>query len=124
MLFLILVKNGKNSSGHTKLKSLSSNESKRLFCHFILELGGVGMLPNFHLVGYMVSLSGFVQSSVLLCFFYFQSWLAFSKLHKPFFTEHGSVGFPNTKPPKDENNNAYCKVSFQEATITTFEQHN
>ena len=41
---------------------------------------------------------------------YFQSWLAFSKLHKPLFTEHGSVNFPNTNPPTDENNNAYCEV--------------
>jgi len=37
------------------------------------------------------------------------NWLAFSKLHKPLFTEHGSVNFPNTNPPTDENNNAYCE---------------
>ncbi|KAL9963147.1 hypothetical protein ACROYT_G032322 [Oculina patagonica] len=37
------------------------------------------------------------------------NWLAFSKLHKPLFTEHGSVKFPNTNPPTDENNNAYCE---------------
>ena len=41
---------------------------------------------------------------------FLQNWLAFSKLHKSFFAEHGSVLFPNTKPPIDENNNAYCKV--------------
>jgi len=37
------------------------------------------------------------------------NWLAFSKLHKRLFTEHGSVNFPNTNPPTDENNNAYCE---------------
>ncbi|KAL9973980.1 hypothetical protein ACROYT_G020507 [Oculina patagonica] len=37
------------------------------------------------------------------------NWLAFSELHKPLFTEHGFVKFPNTNPPKDENNNAYCE---------------
>ena len=40
-----------------------------------------------------------------------QNWLAFAKLHKPLFTEHGSVNFPNTNPPTDEDNNAYCEVS-------------
>ena len=39
--------------------------------------------------------------------------MAFSKLHKPLFTEHGSVKFPNTNPPTDENNNAYCEVKLQ-----------
>jgi len=48
------------------------------------------------------------------------SWLAFSKLHKPFFTEHGTVRFPNTKPPTDENNNAYCEfVKFENSYNTT-----
>ena len=42
-----------------------------------------------------------------------QNWLAFAKLHKPLFTEHGSVNFPNTNPPTDEDNNAYCEVSVQ-----------
>ncbi|KAL9963155.1 hypothetical protein ACROYT_G032330 [Oculina patagonica] len=42
-------------------------------------------------------------------FFRLQNWMAFSKLHKPLFTEHGSVKFPNTNPPTDENNNAYCE---------------
>ncbi|PFX13555.1 Aggrecan core protein [Stylophora pistillata] len=37
------------------------------------------------------------------------TWLAFAKLHKPFFTEYGSVNFPNTNPPRDEDNNAYCE---------------
>ncbi|CAH3162089.1 unnamed protein product, partial [Pocillopora meandrina] len=37
------------------------------------------------------------------------NWLAFAKLHKPLFTEHGSVNFPNTNPPTDEDNNAYCE---------------
>ena len=37
----------------------------------------------------------------------------FAKLHKPLFTEHGSVNFPNTNPPTDEDNNAYCEVSVQ-----------
>ena len=42
-----------------------------------------------------------------------QNWLAFSKLHKLLFTEHGSVSFPNTNPPTDENNNAYYEVSLR-----------
>lgn len=42
--------------------------------------------------------------------FCFQNWLTFSKLHKPLFTEYGSVKFLNTNPPKDEDNNAYCEV--------------
>ncbi|KAL9963121.1 hypothetical protein ACROYT_G032296 [Oculina patagonica] len=37
------------------------------------------------------------------------NWMAFSKLHKPLFTEHGSVKFPNTNSPTDENNNPYCE---------------
>lgn len=41
-----------------------------------------------------------------------QNWMAFSKLHKPLFTEHGFIKFPNTNPPKDEDNNAYCEVSY------------
>ena len=40
----------------------------------------------------------------------FQNWLAFSKLHRPLFTEHGSVYFANGSPPPQENNGAYCKV--------------
>ena len=46
--------------------------------------------------------------------FYFQSWLTFSNLHKPLFTEsYGSVRFSNTNPPKDEDNNGYCKVRWR-----------
>ncbi|XP_022777435.1 uncharacterized protein LOC111318833 [Stylophora pistillata] len=37
------------------------------------------------------------------------TWFAFAKLHKPLFTEHGSVNFPNTNPPTDKDNNAYCE---------------
>ncbi|PFX19881.1 hypothetical protein AWC38_SpisGene15693 [Stylophora pistillata] len=37
------------------------------------------------------------------------TWLAFARLHKPFFTEYGSVNFANTNPPRDEDNNAYCE---------------
>ncbi len=48
---------------------------------------------------------------------FFQNWMAFSKLHKPLFTEHGSVKFPNTNPPADENNNAYCKVRALSANV-------
>lgn len=39
--------------------------------------------------------------------------MAFSKLHTPLFTEHGFVKYPNTNPPKDEDNNAYGEVSKQ-----------
>ena len=42
-----------------------------------------------------------------------QNWFAFSKLHKPLFNEHGVIQFPNTNPPTDENNNAYCEVGIQ-----------
>ncbi|XP_022806681.1 uncharacterized protein LOC111343760 isoform X1 [Stylophora pistillata] len=37
------------------------------------------------------------------------NWMAFTDLHKPFFKERGFVKFPNTNPPLDENNNAYCQ---------------
>ncbi|XP_078367482.1 uncharacterized protein LOC144651423 [Oculina patagonica] len=48
------------------------------------------------------------------------NWFAFSKLHKPLFTEYGSVKFPNTNPPTDENNNAYCEfVQFKRSYNTT-----
>jgi len=48
------------------------------------------------------------------------NWFAFSKLHKPLFTEHGTINFPNTNPPTDENNNAYCEfVSFTKNYNTT-----
>ncbi|PFX12031.1 Aggrecan core protein [Stylophora pistillata] len=38
------------------------------------------------------------------------TWMAFAKLHKPLFTEYGSVNFPNTNAPRDEDNNAYCET--------------
>ena len=41
---------------------------------------------------------------------FLQNWFAFSKLHKPLFTEHGVISFPNTNPPLDKMNNAYCQV--------------
>ena len=44
------------------------------------------------------------------CFPLLQNWFAFSNLHKPLFTEHGYIPFPNKNPPLDEMNNAYCKV--------------
>jgi len=48
------------------------------------------------------------------------NWFAFSKLHKPLFTEHGMIDFLNTNPPTDENNNAYCEfVSFTRSYNTT-----
>lgn len=37
------------------------------------------------------------------------SWLAFSEIHKPLFSEHGSVYFPNSSPPPAINNYAFCK---------------
>lgn len=54
----------------------------------------------------------FIGWKVLQVSVYFtqQNWLAFAKLHKPLFNEHGVIDFPNTNPPTDENNNAYCKV--------------
>ena len=45
-----------------------------------------------------------------LCCYILQHWLVSSKPHRLFFTERGSIGFANLKPPLDENNNAYCKV--------------
>ena len=55
--------------------------------------------------------------------FYFQNWLTFSKLHKPLFTEYGSVKFPNTNPPKDEDNNAYCKVRWRHKVPAIMSDH-
>lgn len=51
-----------------------------------------------------------------LWLFLFQSWLVFDELSKPFFTEGDSVGFSNTKPPKDKDNNAYCQASERRKT--------
>ena len=52
------------------------------------------------------------------CFPLLQNWFAFSNLHKPFFTEHGYIPFPNKNPPLDEMNNAYCKVRIALNKIT------
>ena len=71
-------------------------------------------IPNNYITQYMQHKKGATLNLFLLYFFiiiFLQSWLAFVQLSKPFFTEHNSVGFPNTKPPKDEKNNAYCQVS-------------
>ena len=54
---------------------------------------------------YRLSMSGIISFCPLLL-----NWFAFSKLHKPLFTEHGFISFPNTNPPLDKMNNAYCKV--------------
>ena len=48
--------------------------------------------------------------AIFFVYYCWQDWFAFSKLHKPLFTEHGAIAFPNTNPPLDEMNNAYCKV--------------
>ena len=71
-------------------------------------------IPNNYITQYMQHKKGDTLNPFLLYFFiiiFLQSWLAFVQLSKPFFNEHNSVGFPNTKPPKDEKNNAYCQVS-------------
>ena len=41
----------------------------------------------------------------------FQNWLAFLSLHKPLFSEHSSIYFPNSQSPGAWNNNAFCRVS-------------
>ncbi|XP_073250793.1 uncharacterized protein [Porites lutea] len=41
------------------------------------------------------------------------NWLAFLSLHKPLFSEHSSVYFPNSQSPGAWNNNAFCRdISF------------
>ncbi|XP_073252197.1 uncharacterized protein [Porites lutea] len=41
------------------------------------------------------------------------NWLALFSLEKPFFIEHSSVYFANSKPPSPWNNNAFCRdISF------------
>ncbi|CAH3186612.1 unnamed protein product, partial [Porites evermanni] len=41
------------------------------------------------------------------------NWLAFPSLHKPLFSEHSSVYFPNSQSPGAWNNNAFCgDISF------------
>ena len=52
------------------------------------------------------------------CFLLLQNWFAFSNLHKPLFTKHGYIPFPNKNPPLDEMNNAYCKVRIALNKIT------
>lgn len=72
------------------------------------------LLYSLYVTQYIQQKKSNIQNLLLLYFFliiFLQSWLAFVQLSKPFFTEHNSVGFPNTKPPKDEKNNAYCQVS-------------
>ena len=53
---------------------------------------------------------------------FLQNWFAFSKLYKPLFTEHGVISFPNTNPPLDKMNNAYCEVRI-ELLNHTFSSH-
>ena len=57
------------------------------------------------------------------CFPLLQNWFAFSNLHKPLFTEHGYIPFPNKNPPLDEMNNAYCKVRIALYKITLTKLH-
>ncbi|CAH3133263.1 unnamed protein product [Porites lobata] len=41
------------------------------------------------------------------------NWLAFLSLHKPLFSEHSSIYFPNSQSPGAWNNNAFCRdISF------------
>ncbi|CAH3176026.1 unnamed protein product [Porites lobata] len=41
------------------------------------------------------------------------NWLAFLFLHKPLFSEHSSIYFPNSQSPGAWNNNAFCRdISF------------
>ncbi|XP_044179849.1 uncharacterized protein LOC122961271 isoform X2 [Acropora millepora] len=41
------------------------------------------------------------------------NWLAFLSLHKPLFSEHSSIYFPNSQSPGPWNNNAFCRdISF------------
>ncbi|CAH3182513.1 unnamed protein product [Porites lobata] len=41
------------------------------------------------------------------------NWLAFFSLHKPLFSEHSSIYFPNSQSPGAWNNNAFCRdISF------------
>ncbi|CAH3186611.1 unnamed protein product, partial [Porites evermanni] len=37
------------------------------------------------------------------------NWLAFLSLHKPLFSEHSSIYFPNSQSPGAWNNNAFCR---------------
>ena len=64
-------------------------------------------------------------SGITFVFPFSQNWFAFSKLHKPLFTEHGVISFPNTNPPLDKMNNAYCKVrkEFSAKALACYLQH-
>ncbi|XP_031556391.1 uncharacterized protein LOC116293136 [Actinia tenebrosa] len=37
-------------------------------------------------------------------------WMAFEILHRPLFTEHGSIDFPNDYTPQQSDNYAFCKT--------------
>ena len=39
-----------------------------------------------------------------------QNWLAFETLHRPLFSEHNNVSFPNGILPSKSNNFAFCQV--------------
>ncbi|XP_068703626.1 uncharacterized protein [Montipora foliosa] len=39
----------------------------------------------------------------------YTNWLAFSSLHRPLFSEHGSVYFAASQPPPADFNNAFCR---------------
>lgn len=55
---------------------------------------------------YLVLVFDLIIASVI-----FQNWLVYLKLHKPLFSEHGSVYFANSRPPPEKYNKAYCKVN-------------
>ncbi|CAH3195723.1 unnamed protein product [Porites evermanni] len=43
----------------------------------------------------------------------YANWLAFLSLHKPLFSEHSSIYFPNSQSPGAWNNHAFCRdISF------------
>lgn len=46
-----------------------------------------------------------------MCSYFHQNWLAFMNLHKPPFSERNVIHFINNRPPPDDQNNAFCKVS-------------
>ena len=53
----------------------------------------------------------FTEHSSILYYLY-QNWLAFVDLHRPPFLEHRVIHFMNNKPPSDDQNHAFCKVSY------------
>ena len=88
---------------------------RALKMQLILNKFSVGMLQDCYKYGWHH-----------FCFFLFsQNWFAFSKLHKPLFTEHGVISFPNTNPPLDKMNNAYCEVreEFSAKALACYSQH-